>query len=403
MRENDLMISLYDLRAKQDAAMYDKIQDFYKEQLTIIPFHNQSINACTGCWSCWFKTPGLCVMKDQMSQHYSTYVNSDTVILLMDTNQGFINHRAKAFFDRTIPHYHPYIELVKGECHHVARYKRYPNLVFYFDDEGLSAQEEQVIEDYLYRMAFHFKSKPARIVNEDQLRLQQLKPRNAQNHIMPFASTESIEKLVIYNGSPRRIDSNSSIILNKVMETLGSRVEVRDLKQANQWDKWAESFSHDQHVMFFMPLYVHAMPSHVMAFIEKLKPSMGSISFFVQSGFPESSQSYYVEAYFNLLASRLKRTYLGTAIKGGMEGLRMSPKDVQENMIKPLVASIEHLISEGEFNQTDLDKMAIPIRFGKAMGMIFQLLVKIGVVNSLLWDKQLKVNNAYKIRYNRPF
>lgn len=54
--------------------------------------------------------------------------------------------------------------------------------------------------------------------------------------------------------------------------------------------------------MFFMPLYVHAIPSHIMRFIEKLKPSQGSISYFVQSGFPESSQSHYLEAYFEQLA-----------------------------------------------------------------------------------------------------
>ena len=61
-------------------------------------------------------------------------------------------------------------------------------------------------------------------------------------------------------------------------------------------------FESDKHVMFFMPLYVHAIPSHIMRFIEKLKPSQGSISYFVQSGFPESSQSHYLEAYFEQLA-----------------------------------------------------------------------------------------------------
>ncbi len=34
--------------------------------------------------------------------------------------QGFISHLAKAFIDRTIPHYHPYVEIVDGEFHHAA-------------------------------------------------------------------------------------------------------------------------------------------------------------------------------------------------------------------------------------------------------------------------------------------
>jgi hypothetical protein len=146
-----------------------------------------------------------------------------------------------------------------------------------------------------------------------------------KNKVVPFASVEPMEKLVIYNGSPRRSGSNSALILKKVVEALGDRVEIRDLKERDKWEEWAEAFKNEKHVMFFMPLYIHAMPSHVMAFIEKLQASKGSISFFVQSGFPESSQSHYLEAYFEQLALRLGRTYLGTAIKGGVEGLQMRP------------------------------------------------------------------------------
>src|SRR5690606_14411335 len=110
---------------------------------------------------------------------------------------------------------------------------------------------------------------------------------------------------------------------NKAVEALGDKVEIRDLKQGDKWEEWAEAFINEKHTMFFMPLYVHAMPSHVMGFFEKLEASEGSISFFVQSGFPESSQSHYLEAYFEQLALKLGRTYLGTAIKGGVEGFQM--------------------------------------------------------------------------------
>lgn len=50
-----------------------------------------------------------------MAEACPDYVNAEKVILLMDTAQGFINHSAKAFIERTIPHYHPYIEIVDIE------------------------------------------------------------------------------------------------------------------------------------------------------------------------------------------------------------------------------------------------------------------------------------------------
>ncbi len=350
---------------------------------------------------CFYKHHTRCIMKDKMAESYPDYVNSDTVILLMDTAQGFINHQAKAFLDRTIPHYHPYIEMIDGECQHVARYDSYPDMVFYFDTKGLSKQEEQVIEDYLCRTAYHFKSKAFRIAKGDSLQLYSLGLRNAKNKAVAFELTAPMEKLVIYNGSPRKVGSNSAQILKKVTATLGDRVEVRDLKEVDKWEKWVEDFESDKHVMFFMPLYVHAMPSHIMGFIEKLQNSRGSISFFVQSGFPESSQSHYLEAYFEQLALRLGRTYLGTAIKGGVEGLQMRPDNAQEIIIKPLVKTMVNLVHEGGFHTTDISQLAKPIRLGVGMKISLKLISK-SLIN-LYWIQQLKSNDAYEKHLNRPY
>ncbi len=396
------MKTLFDLREEQDVEMINAIQHLYDETLKVVRLGDQSITPCIGCWNCWVKTPGRCVMKDQMTEFYPNYVNSDTVILLMDTAQGFISHQAKAFLDRTIPHYHPYIEIVDGECHHVARYNGYPNMVYYYDTEGLTNQEAQVIEDYLYRTAYHFQSKAYRIVKDGGLQLRPLESRKAKNRIVSFASTEPMEKIIIYNGSPRRSGSNSALILKKAVEALCDRVEVRDLKEGDKWEEWAETFNSEKHVMFFMPLYVHAMPSHVMRFIEKLQASEGSISFFVQSGFPESSQSHYLEAYFEQLALRLGRTYIGTAIKGGIEGLQMRPATAQEKMMRPLVKTIVDLVYEGNFNPTSIHQLARPIRFGKGMTILLKLLTKIGLIN-FFWNQQLKENQAYEKRFDRPY
>lgn len=396
------MKTLFDLREKQDGEIYDAIRNLYDEPLKVASLGDQSITACIGCWNCWVKTPGRCVMKDQMAEFYPDYVNSDTVILLMDTAQGFISHQAKAFLDRTIPHYHPYIEIVDGECHHVRRYEGYPDMVFYYDTEGLTNQEEQVIEDYLYRTAYHFQSKACRIVKKSSLQLRPLESRKAKRQVVPFASVEPMEKLVIYNGSPRRSGSNSALILKKAAEALGDRVEIRDLKERDKWEVWAEAFKSEKHVMFFMPLYIHAMPSHVMGFIEKLQASKGSISFFVQSGFPESSQSYYLEAYFEQLALRMGRTYIGTAIKGGVEGLQARPAKVQEKIIEPMVKAIVNLVCEGRFNPTDIRQLAMPIRMGKGVEILFKLLARTGLTN-FLWNQQLKANGAYEKRFDRPY
>jgi hypothetical protein len=396
------MKTVFDLTEKQDGEIYDAVQNIYDEPLKVVRLGHQAITACIGCWNCWLKTPGRCAMKDQMAEIYRNYINSDTVILLMDTAQGFVSHQAKAFLDRIIPLYHPYIEIVDGECHHVARYQRYPDMVFFYDKEGLTSQEEQVIEDYLYRTAYHFKSKAHRIIEGASLQLRPLHSRKAKRQNVAFGSTEPMEKLVIYNGSPRRRGSNSALILKKTVEALGDRVEVRDLKERNKWEVWAETFKSEKHVMFFMPLYIHAMPSHVMEFFEKIQASNGSISFFIQSGFPESSQSHYLEAYLEQLAVRWGRTYLGTAIKGGVEGMQVRPLKEQEKIIESMVKAVENLVCKGSFNPTHISQLARPVRLGKGMAILFKLLAKIGLIN-YLWDQQLKENDVYENSFDCPY
>jgi multimeric flavodoxin WrbA len=396
------MKTLIDLREKQTSEVIQAVQNFYNETIQIVSFGNQSIHACIGCWSCWLKTPGKCIMRDQMAESYASYINSDTVIILMDTAQGFINHQAKAFFDRSIPHYLPYIEIADGECQHVSRYEVYPDMVFFYNTEGLTPAEEKVIEDYLYRTSYQFKSKAYRMVIKEKVQLSSLESRDAKIRTVKFAATKPMNLLIIYNGSPRKSGSNSAIFLEKAAEVFADKVEIRDLKERNKWDEWAGSFKHENNVMFFLPLYVHSMPSHVMGFIEKLQASEGSISFFVQSGYPESRQSHYLEAYYEQLALRLGRIYIGTAIKGGLDGLQRRTAAQQEKILEPMIKIIRDLIYEGYYNPAFIRQLANPVRLGFASEILLKLLSRFGIINAS-WDQNLKDNNAYEKRFDRPY
>lgn len=396
------MKTLFDLREDSTNNTIELIKNSFNEPLKIVKIEKESIKPCVGCWSCWLKTPGNCIFKDRMSEIYYDYINSDAVVVLMDTTQGFINHHAKAFLDRTIPHYMPYIEIIDGECRHMSRYKSYPDLYFLYNNECLTLDEDQIIEDYLFRTACHFKSESYRITIDDGIKIKYLNQRDAKNYKLEFSKTNSIDKLIIYNGSPRRISSNSKLVLDYAVKIMGERIEVRDLKETEKWNSWAQSFSNEKNVMFFMPLYVHAMPSHVMNFIEKLGASKGTISFFVQSGFPESSQSHYLEAYFEQLSNRLGREYIGTAIKGGLEGLQRMNINQQEKVILKLVENIKDLIENGCFNQNNIKQLGNPVRYDFLTLIVLRMLIKLGLIN-LFWDKQLKANQAFEYRYKTPF
>jgi multimeric flavodoxin WrbA len=396
------MITLFDLRTNPDPETVAAIAALYDEQPRTRALGPAAIKACIGCWACWLKTSGRCVHKDAMAEGYSDYVQSDRVILLMDTAQGFLHHGAKAFIDRTIPHYHPYIEIVGGECHHKARYGRYPELHFYYDDQGVTQEEAQVIEDYLSRTAYHFKSKAYRIHKDPAWALTELPPRSARNKVLKPNASGRVSELVLYNGSPRLGGSNTALILKAIAEAHGSRIVVRDLKQKKMWAQWAADFPADKAVIFALPLYVHAMPSHVMAFLEMLPPSQGSLGFIVQQGFPESSQSCFLEAYFERLTQRLQRDYIGTAIKGGVEGLQLQPAKEQEKILAPFVELVGSVLESGQMSAPILAVLADKGYLSKGMLFMFRLLAPTGVIHAY-WDRQLKQNEAFEQRFDRPF
>lgn len=91
--------------------------------------HNE-LKYCTGCFGCWIKTPGMCVIKNDSANEISKkYINADKVILLTRVTYGGYSADTKAFLDRSIVNLSPFFIKKNGEMHHRRRYKKYPDLI----------------------------------------------------------------------------------------------------------------------------------------------------------------------------------------------------------------------------------------------------------------------------------
>lgn len=89
----------------------------------------KKIHYCAGCFSCWTKTPGKCVIKDDMEDLLQKYMKSDIVVFASPIYVGSVTGIMKNFIDRSIPLYDPRLEKNKnGICTHVKRYKTYPKM-----------------------------------------------------------------------------------------------------------------------------------------------------------------------------------------------------------------------------------------------------------------------------------
>jgi len=100
------------------------------------------IKFCTGCFTCWWATPGLCAFRDGMEKIYPAVLESDLLIWASPLVLGTVPTLVKKTQDRLIPLLHPYFELVQGEVHHRLRYDRYPDLALIVEPRAEDGQEE---------------------------------------------------------------------------------------------------------------------------------------------------------------------------------------------------------------------------------------------------------------------
>ena len=69
-----------------------------------------NIKHCSGCFSCWTKTPGRCIFPDDMQTFLENYIHADIVIWSFPLYYFGMPSKIKALMDRTLPALEPFIE-----------------------------------------------------------------------------------------------------------------------------------------------------------------------------------------------------------------------------------------------------------------------------------------------------
>lgn len=218
-------------------------------------------------------------------------------------------------------------------------------------------------------------------------------------------------KLTILNGSPREKNSNSSLIIQWLTEGLLNNSllekEVFYLNNIQKHKDYLECFLHSDCVIMVFPLYTDCMPGLVMAFIEELgqikRPLTGlKLGYIIHSGFPEAHQSRYVERYMVSLTKKLGADYIGTVIMPSSEGIKIMPDTMtrkKRNLFKQLG---QRFTENGRFDNEIIKKIAGTEKMSELGLLVYKVISKLGLTN-FYWNNQLKSNNAYNIRFDKPY
>ena len=217
-------------------------------------------------------------------------------------------------------------------------------------------------------------------------------------------------KLVIFNGSPRKLKSNSKVLIEHFLSGYNricpEPVPVHYLANLKQRKEQVEAFRNSDIAILIFPLYTDSMPGIVKEFFESITEleltSSKKVGFIVQSGFPEAIHSIYLEHYLKKLAKRLKCEYLGTIIKGGVEGIQIMPPVMTKKLFSRFEDLGEYFAKNKVFSAAIKEKLIKPLKMSRMRRILFNIFKKTGLTN-FYWNSNLKKNNAYSKRFDKPF
>jgi FMN-dependent NADH-azoreductase/putative sterol carrier protein len=93
-------------------------------EVEVINLRDKKIRFCSGCFTCWTKTPGVCVHQDDMTKElYPKWLAADLAVYATPLYHFTLNANLKAFIERTLPAIEPFLVEKNGHTSHPIREK----------------------------------------------------------------------------------------------------------------------------------------------------------------------------------------------------------------------------------------------------------------------------------------
>ncbi|MBU0513491.1 MAG: flavodoxin family protein, partial [Proteobacteria bacterium] len=90
----------------------------------VVNLKDKKIKTCIGCFTCWTKTPGVCLHQDDMTKElFPKWVESDLCVYGTPLFIHTVNATMKRFLERIIPVLEPYFVEQDGRWHHPLRHQ----------------------------------------------------------------------------------------------------------------------------------------------------------------------------------------------------------------------------------------------------------------------------------------
>ena len=223
-----------------------------------------TIKPCLGCFCCWTKSPGLCVIKDNYAQIAKWMGEAAEITVISRYTYGGCSGFVKNVLDRSVGCILPYFEVYKGELHHKKRYPDEKQITFRFWGADFTDVDKAAARKYTEAICTNMRTTLKDIVF-DSFPFEQ--------HITKTASEPKANGgILLLSCSMRASCSNSKTLLDKLSENIHQPFECLELKAyRNNLNELTDKINAASRLVLSIPMYIDALPSHVVRLFEHLE------------------------------------------------------------------------------------------------------------------------------------
>ncbi len=120
---------------------------------------NGDIRNCIGCFGCWVKTPGKCVINDGFDRTGIDLGKCTELILVSRCCYGSTSPAVKMIQDRAISYIHPDFVIRNGEMHHKRRYDNVITVSAYFYGDDITEAEKETAGNLIQSIVDNYDGK----------------------------------------------------------------------------------------------------------------------------------------------------------------------------------------------------------------------------------------------------
>jgi len=92
-------------------------------EVEVVSLRKKKIKTCVGCFTCWTKTPGVCIHQDDMTlELFPKWLAADLVVYAFPLYHYTVSAAMKTFIERTLPVALPFFEREQDKTYHPLRH-----------------------------------------------------------------------------------------------------------------------------------------------------------------------------------------------------------------------------------------------------------------------------------------